>query len=125
MLDKIIEKLVGVRPLELLPILAVVLGQDNEDGEHEVFDVWDIYVAASDALQYGTIDFKLGSEEARANGTDADPAASSAYVEHAAEDFGIEVVGADVRKCVMDVSAGAEKRNEVYGRPEGGREGEF
>lgn len=118
------EKLVGVCPLELFPVLAVVLSQHNEDCEHNVFDVWGIYVAASDALQGGTIDFKLRSEEARANGTDADPAASSAYVEHAAEDFGIEVVRTDVRNCGMNMSADAEKCNEVYGRPEVGREGE-
>ena len=63
MVDKIIDKLVCVRPFKLFPILAVVLGRENEDGAQKVFDVWGMYVTATDALQGGAIRFKLRSEE--------------------------------------------------------------
>ena len=125
MVDKIKDKLICVRPLELLPVLAIVLGRENEDGAQKVFDVWGMYVAATDALQAGAIRFKLRSEEPRPNGTDADPAASSAYVEHAAEYFCVEVVRTEVGECTVNMFAGAEKCNEVYGRTEGGGEGEL
>ena len=66
----------------------------------------------------------MRSEEARANGTEADPVASSAYVEHATEYFCVEVVRTDVRNCAIDTFSGlsgAEKCNEVYRRTDGVR----
>lgn len=95
-MDKIIDKLVGVRPLELLSVLAIVLRQENEGGAQKVFDVWGIDVPATDLFQSNTIGFELRGEEARANGTGAEPAAGCTYVKHAAEYFCVEVVGTDV-----------------------------
>jgi hypothetical protein len=125
MLDKIVDELVGVRPLKLFPILAVVLSQEDEDGAENVFDVRGIDVAATDALQGGTVGFKLGGQGPRANGADADPAAGSTYVEHAAEYFSIQIIGAEEGNCVVDMSAGAEKGGEVEWRTEGRIEGEL
>lgn len=95
-MDKIIDELVGVRPLELLPVLAVVLRQENEDGSQKVFDVRGIYVPATDMLQGDAIGFELRGEEARANGAGAEPAAGCTHVEHSAEYFCVEIVGTDM-----------------------------
>ena len=96
MMNKIIDKLVGVRPLELLPVLAVVLCHENEGGAQEVFDVWGINIPATDLLQGNTVGFELRSEEPRANGAGAEPAAGCTDVELAAEYFCVKVVGAGV-----------------------------
>jgi len=90
--DKVVDKLVGVRPLELLPVLAVILGQKNENGAKEGFDVWSVDVSATDTLQCDAIGFELRGEEARTNGTRAKPAAGSVYVELGTEYFCVEVV---------------------------------
>ena len=63
----------------------------------------------------------MRSEEARANGTEADPVASSAYIEHATEYFCVEVVRTDMRNCAIDTFSGAEKCNEMYRRTDGVR----
>ena len=91
-MDKIIDKLVGVRPFELLPVLAIVLHRENEGHAQKVFDVWGINVPATYLLQGNAVGFKLGSEGPRADGTSAEPAAGSTYVEHAAEYFRVKVV---------------------------------
>ncbi len=77
--------------LELLPVVAVVLGQENENGAKGV-DVWSVDVSATDTLQCA-IGFELRGEEARTNGTCAEPAAGSVYVELGTEYFCVEVVG--------------------------------
>jgi hypothetical protein len=53
--DKFIDELKGVRPLELLPVLAVVLGQEDENGAENAFDDRGIYVAAMDSRWYSRL----------------------------------------------------------------------
>jgi len=90
--DKTVDKLVGVCPLKLLPVLAVILEQENENGAQKDLNVWVVDVAATDTLQRDAICFELRGEEPRAKGTWAEPTAGSVYVEHATEYFCMEVI---------------------------------
>jgi hypothetical protein len=103
-LDKFIDKLKGVCPLELLPVLAVILSQEDENGAENAFDDQGIYVIMTDSRWYSRLE--SGSQGLRVNGIDA----SSTYVKHATEYLGIQVAGTEVRNCTTC----AEKHNEVY-----------
>ncbi len=49
-MDETVDKLVGVCPLKLLPILAVILEQENENGAQKDLNVWSVDVAATDTF---------------------------------------------------------------------------
>jgi hypothetical protein len=54
-LDKFIDTLKGVCPLELLPILTVVLSQEDENGAENAFNDQGIYVAMMDSRWYSRL----------------------------------------------------------------------
>ena len=122
MADKAIDKGIGVRPLELSPVLPVVLCHENECSTQNVLNVWREDVSVVNATEGVAINSQLGGKKSGMEGARAEPAAGSVDVEHASEYFRVEVVRAE---GVVDISAGAEEGDEVNGRASGVGEGEL
>jgi hypothetical protein len=74
------------------PVLPIVLCHEHKSGTQVVLNIWREDVSETNAAEGGTISFQLGGKITGADGTRAESAAGSAYIEHASEYFRVEVV---------------------------------
>ncbi len=127
MANEAIDERIGIGPFELRAVLPVVLGHENEGNTKEVLDVRRKDIPTTDAPEGGAIGLELEGKEVGSEGTAAEPPAGGIYVEHAAENFCVEV--ARIRTAegeeVAHILACAEEGDEVCGGTEGLEEGDL